>query len=913
MLTQRFQRSKPRAAFRPRRSGTRRTPWSERLKVAFDVGLFLVLAIVPLLIGGRHPIGRVAYQAIVLGMAACWLVRKFLLQDSNWRRSGFEWLWGVALFVVLLQILPLPQSLLNLLASYQQEILPTWFHSAEGSLRLGTWNTISLTPVATRDGFAMLATHATLFTLLVQRLETLDDVERALNWLAIGVISVGTVGALQYISGADRYMWVFQHPSRDASRVVTGPFINANHFAHFLSLGLGAIIVWLQRVAPLPQQRFVRHTIASRAAAQTREWQLFMLGCASIVVLVALVLSRSRGGIIVAAAACSVCVVALARAQVLGRRAAAGMVLVAVIVLAAIYLHGHQRVQQELETLVSGSLSEMDRDAARQRVWQANLEIAKHFPLFGGGVGCHAELYPLFFPYVYDVEFTHAESGYLQIVTETGFVGGALLCAAMLLLAQQGWRAWKARSSTRHASCIAAAGAGCFASGLHSIFDFPWYIPGCMAATLVLLACWNRLGSLATLPAESDRHPTSKPSLLAINLGVIWIVCLTALTLSQIPAARAAGAWNEYLRVSLAQNPLRLNEFAEAISADDESQLRKAKADQTRLMARYLQQVLARNPRDPRAHARMAYQCVRIFEEVQAHSDNAMDLISLRDAAIASQFPDRASQDRWLTAAIGENRRWLDLAEYHLYQAASYSPLQGKVYLHLSQLAFLKHLGAAETVQLLDQAKLVRPHDASVAFGIGREAAIRGDMESALQNWKLAFHLSPEYRERIIAQLAGAMNATDFVNLFAPEEDGIRMLFVYYRGTGAEDQARMIAPLLATRQMQAAEAKHGRDAARMWEKAHATFRYMENSAQSLTCAQRAVEQAPSRYQSRLLLAQELMRNESWSEAMDEVDWCLLHRPHDQLLLRMKSMATRQAAAGKSRVPKTLENSESVTR
>ena len=83
---------------------------------------------------------------------------------------------------------------------------------------------------------------------------------------------------------------------------------------------------------------------------------------------------------------------------------------------------GYDKVSERLDNWQSDS---------RWTIWQANLQLAGDFPIFGTGLGSHAEAYPLYLDVPFaEAEFTHAENSYLQVASESGLLGLslALLC-----------------------------------------------------------------------------------------------------------------------------------------------------------------------------------------------------------------------------------------------------------------------------------------------------------------------------------------------------------------------------------------------------------------------------------------------------------------------------------------------------
>ena len=112
--------------------------------------IWSVLFVMPLIMGGRHPWGRVVFVAMVaIGLTAM----VFSSHNRGIPRGSLAWLYGlllVAVFLGILQITPLP-------AQWVAQVVPAldlWFgDSIEGQVAsVRGWRTISLHPQASKEG-----------------------------------------------------------------------------------------------------------------------------------------------------------------------------------------------------------------------------------------------------------------------------------------------------------------------------------------------------------------------------------------------------------------------------------------------------------------------------------------------------------------------------------------------------------------------------------------------------------------------------------------------------------------------------------------------------------------------------------------------------------------------------------------
>ena len=254
-------------------ASTERNGPRQHLTRAVDTILAAIVGIVPLLMGGRHPLGKLVYVALVAALSVVWAGGQCLSRRAYWRRSGAEFLLVAAVLLVVLQLAYLPQSWVDRLSPQIGKTLVLWSSPAGDAVSFGPWTCLSLTPVATRQALALLLAHGLLLVVVLQRLNKLEDVERLLRWIALAVVGMAVLGLAQYLFGNGKFLWIYQHPSRTTFAAVKGMFANENHFAHYLVLGLGPLVWWLVRA--LDSDRWARRSAnaASPTQAASRCWQ----------------------------------------------------------------------------------------------------------------------------------------------------------------------------------------------------------------------------------------------------------------------------------------------------------------------------------------------------------------------------------------------------------------------------------------------------------------------------------------------------------------------------------------------------------------------------------------------------------------------------------------------------------------
>ena len=155
-----------------------------------------------------------------------------------------------------------------------------------------------LTPAATRAVDLFLA-YSLLFLITIQRIRAVDDVERLLRWIAFAAVLMAIFGLVQFFASNGKFFWFYEHPYSKTNDIVKGGFTNRNHFAHFLALGVGPLVWWIQHA--WRQQRkhsgcqFAQHSHEISSFRITEGFRILAFS----IVMFAVLLSLSRGGALV--------------------------------------------------------------------------------------------------------------------------------------------------------------------------------------------------------------------------------------------------------------------------------------------------------------------------------------------------------------------------------------------------------------------------------------------------------------------------------------------------------------------------------------------------------------------------------------------------------------------------------------
>jgi O-antigen ligase len=402
---------------------------------------------------------------------------------------------GPALFAfwVLLQVIPLPSSLIVLLS-------PARFvgPDAGGRAAVHSWATLSLYPHNTWLSWIKFLAYLSAFALAAY----VFDSRRRRSTLVKALIYLGifeaAYGLIQYFTGWQK---IFTYTKQYYREEATGTYINHNHFAGFLELTLPFVMAYVfyyfQMWMDARRQRRSLSSPAGRASAGIQcLLYLFLL----LIFVVAVVLSRSRGGIL--ATAFTVFVVAVL-AQFRARRKAwlVGLSIFMLIAVAYGLWIGLDPVLARFEQMRGEHYFQFE---GRLSFWKDSMGLIREYPLAGIGLGDFDIGFRRFQTSWVTFFVDHAHNDYVEFAVETGLVGAALLFLPMLYLLGKMIVSFL-KDSRRYRPAILL---GCIGSTLaillHSITDFNLQVTSNALLLSVVLGIGYKAAHLE--PADERRQ-----------------------------------------------------------------------------------------------------------------------------------------------------------------------------------------------------------------------------------------------------------------------------------------------------------------------------------------------------------------------------------------------------------------------
>jgi O-antigen ligase len=393
--------------------------------------------------------------------------------------------------------LPLPDFIISYLNPTRFQTLTTARVLLDSPL---AWQTLSYTPRVALAWWVFLISLCMFFA-TVRSLCADAKILKRVVYVMLGVALMEAIyGLIQALVPTLGVLWVdyIQAYMGDAR----GTFINRNHFAGFIEM------VWpLALGFTLAQGGWGQGYTLKKILASERLNRQALLALGIVVLLLALLFSRSRGGISGASIG-FLTFILLARKGSKGTFRHTWLLLIGIIGMLVFYSVniGVGSVTERFFRLSDGD--------SRLDFWRDSLPIIKGHPL-GIGLRNYEKVFP-----VYNVSnlsdnklVDYAHNDYLQLLIEAGWIGFIAMLAGFLIFM------WKSAYRIKHMNphkdpmrFFLATGAfsGLVSLAFHSFFDFNLQIPAnCVyfvTLMAILYACCERSADYAELNQKMKRN-----------------------------------------------------------------------------------------------------------------------------------------------------------------------------------------------------------------------------------------------------------------------------------------------------------------------------------------------------------------------------------------------------------------------
>jgi O-antigen ligase/tetratricopeptide (TPR) repeat protein len=858
-----------------------------RLGRGIEICLALAIAIPPFVFGGREAVGQLLLALLVLLASGLWIIRRGI-QGPQFIPLGRAEIFLVlaALALLVISWIPLPVGLVRGVAPGIGRLLPGWQTGTLGALSNGGWRTLSLTPGSTIEGAFLLLLYALLFWITLDVVRTRESARRLLVTLFVAGIGVACVGLLNYVFWNGKFYGLWSLWWVDPDRQVRAPFTNRNHFAGFLALAIAPGILTL-----LGLFRRWKRTPSFESTAGVGPWRphdlvVLSAGLGLIAIFAGLFLSQSRGGTIVGVLAIAATTAGLLRG---GINRASSLALMALLVISGVgvvvAMAGREPFQRSTALLTDNqSLDQLSNQ--RFRLWQADLQALGDFPLFGTGAGSHAQVYPLYLENASHVTFTHAESGYVQVLVECGLAGGILLLLAVCFLSRCCWRGLRAEGQSRERSSpaiVLALSVSLLVALIHGVVDFVWYVPAYAAAVAVLagLACSAyRHRAFSSAKRGATRAPAGpRAARWAWGLVLIgsWAIASLIVARHFVHQVYAQDAWNAYFEL--------LPETGEEDSIPSDIANTRERAD-------FLAHACRWGNADSDHYYRLGLTNLELF--LQQQRGSTFTLAEARTYLQAREFSDPAVARAWLEKLYGVDLELLETAQASFRRSLECCPLNGQAYVRLAQLCFLDAAQPKDAELFCRQALLVRPNDPDVHLQVGLEDWTMGDLPSARLCWAKACGWRPDCRWKVLPIVAEQLPAEQAADFLPRDFEGLKWLARNQLALGRKNGLGHV----VEQAQKAVEADPElAKSASAWLAVHELYRDAGLDDAAEACLRQALQRAPREAGYQLRLIQWQMARGRWDDALEQAQTARRSFPQNAELhnLVRRILAMKEAA------------------
>ena len=276
------------------------------------------------------------------------------------------------------------------------------------------------------------------------------------------------------------YVLWFKRPF-PTSGFVTSTFINPNSFATYAGMGLVVICGLILRLYG-NEFTAVGGPLRFRIAAfieVTGQKGAVLLGGA-FVILVALLLSESRAGILSTALGLFVLGALTFKKRKQGFVEQGAIIILGALLVGVVYF--------AFGDVIAGKITQYGfRDNNRMAVYTIAMRSILDAPLLGYGYGTFADVFPMFRDQSVSTfgRWEMAHNTYLEVFQGLGLLFGAMLVASIVLLALRCVKGAMTRQENETIPCVAAGVA--FLLGVHSLVDFSLQIQAIGVTFMALL------------------------------------------------------------------------------------------------------------------------------------------------------------------------------------------------------------------------------------------------------------------------------------------------------------------------------------------------------------------------------------------------------------------------------------------
>lgn len=403
----------------------------------------------------------------------------------------------VFLGTVIFQLIPIPSSLLKTLSPRALDIHHSLYSGGLNELEAG-WKALSFSTSLSLYELISYVFYFLFGYLVFKHVQSRKEVVIFVHVLILGAVFQSFYGMAELFGGTER---IFGYEKVVGLGSASGTFINRNHFSGFLEMIFLVSVGYLLAKADFfAMEKGFSLKEKVLWFSQERLQRCIVYGLMTIVIGIGIFFSRSRSGIFVFFATLFLMIIALSvsegrreegrlgNGRFIKRRFVMIIRTVTLIVLFAVILIGARPIIERF------SWDELAEGAGRPVIFKNTVEIIENFPLFGTGLGTYVYAYGMFEKdSVGGIVVDHAHNDYLELVAESGVVGGVSLILFAFVAVGYIFVKWMKRRDYLVRGVVLGCIMGIVAILIHSLSDFNLHIPANAVYFVTLYALGSRV------------------------------------------------------------------------------------------------------------------------------------------------------------------------------------------------------------------------------------------------------------------------------------------------------------------------------------------------------------------------------------------------------------------------------------
>ena len=419
-------------------------------------GLLIFIIIFSCLARGAVALFSLAIIEITAGfIISYWLIEMIIKKRLSFIKARF--LIPAVLFfgLIFFQLLPLPLGFLKIISPKTAALYA--YLMPQGSTK--TFFSLSVYPYVTISELLKMVAYFGIFVFIINKIETKGQCDLILNT----IIALGT--GISIFAFIQRYALLQQAASVTSAY---GPFFNRNNFAGYINM-----------VIPLAMGYFLCEKSLNKKT---------VYGFCIAIMSLALFLSLSRAGILVYIFGL-IFILLFSRANdVLKEKSGIITIWIIMVILSILFFVDIKIVWESLSSLLKKETLVI---LGHGYSWGDIVRIWKDFPVFGTGLGTFVNMSGMYKSTAYQSLFVYAHNDCLQLLSETGLLGGGLIFLFFMQYFRSLFKAWFKRRDTYAVCMVFGATASLSVMLAYSFLDFNLHIPANALLFFVImgLAC----------------------------------------------------------------------------------------------------------------------------------------------------------------------------------------------------------------------------------------------------------------------------------------------------------------------------------------------------------------------------------------------------------------------------------------